>query len=228
MSAPHESHLPPAQVPWVAERGAKLRITAVRTFLTAPQGCPYLIVRIETNDPGLYGLGCAGDPQRTLAVRGVIDDYLAPLLRGRDPGDIEDLHRLALNSAYWRGGSITGNALGGLTPARKLAAACDLHGVRLAPHGPGDVSPFAQAATSPSPPPALPSESRRRRPSARRFWRSSPERSCRAWARWSPGRPRGWASTSTRAPRAGIPPPEPLAHDRWALLRTTEGSVRRP
>lgn len=117
MSAPHEPHLPLAQAPWVEQRGDRLRITAVRTFLTAPQGCPHLIVRVETNDPGLYGLGCASDPQRTLAVRSVIDDYLAPLLRGRAPGDIEDLHRLILNSAYWRGGSITGNALGGIDVA---------------------------------------------------------------------------------------------------------------
>ncbi|MCQ8188139.1 hypothetical protein [Streptomyces rugosispiralis] len=42
MSAPREPHLPPAQAPWVAERGDKLRVTAVRTFLTTPQGCPHL------------------------------------------------------------------------------------------------------------------------------------------------------------------------------------------
>ena len=106
-----------APAPWVEERGARIRITAVSTFLTAPHGCPHLIVRVETNEPGLYGLGCASDPQRTLAVRSVLDDYLAPMLVGRDPDDIEDLHRLMLNSAYWRGGSITGNALGGIDVA---------------------------------------------------------------------------------------------------------------
>ncbi|MET8824499.1 enolase C-terminal domain-like protein [Streptomyces sp. NPDC004610] len=106
-----------APAPWVEERGAKIRITAVRTFLTAPHGCPQLIVRVETNEPGLYGLGCAGDPQRTLAVRTVLDEYAGPLLRGRDPDDIEDLHRLLLNSGYWRGGSVEGNALGGVDVA---------------------------------------------------------------------------------------------------------------
>ncbi|MFE2428903.1 enolase C-terminal domain-like protein [Streptomyces sp. NPDC059373] len=108
---------PLAPAPWVDERGAKIRITAVRTFLTAPHGCPHLIVRVETSEPGLYGLGCASDPQRTLAVRSVLDEYVAPLLVGRDPDDIDDLHRLLLNSAYWRGGSITGNALGGIDVA---------------------------------------------------------------------------------------------------------------
>ncbi|WP_326719197.1 mandelate racemase [Streptomyces sp. NBC_00243] len=106
-----------APAPWVEERGAKIRITAVRTFLTAPHGCPHLVVRVETNEPGLYGLGCASDPQRTLAVRSVLDDYLSPMLTGRDPDDIEDIHRLLLNSAYWRGGSVTGNALGGIDVA---------------------------------------------------------------------------------------------------------------
>ncbi|MET4921395.1 enolase C-terminal domain-like protein [Streptomyces sp. PSRA5] len=106
-----------APAPWGEDRGAKIRITAVSTFLTAPHGCPHLIVRVETNEPGLYGLGCASDPQRTLAVRSVLDDYLAPLLVGRDPDDIEDIHRLLLNSAYWRGGSVTGNALGGVDVA---------------------------------------------------------------------------------------------------------------
>ncbi|HEV7976177.1 enolase C-terminal domain-like protein [Amycolatopsis sp.] len=106
---------PLAEAPWPSTSGT--RITAVRTFLTAPQGSPYLIVRVETDQPGLYGLGCASDPQRTLAVRSVVDDYLGPMLLGRDPADIEDIHRLLLNSGYWRGGSISGNALAGVDVA---------------------------------------------------------------------------------------------------------------
>jgi mannonate dehydratase len=103
-----------AAAPWPS---TGVRVTGVRTFLTAPQGSPYLIVRVETSTPGLYGLGCASDPQRTLAVRSVVDDYLGPMLIGRDPADIEDIHRLLLNSGYWRGGSIAGNALAGIDVA---------------------------------------------------------------------------------------------------------------
>ncbi len=45
---------PLAPAPWPPpERSA--RITDVRTFPCAPQGCPYLIVRVETDQPGLYG-----------------------------------------------------------------------------------------------------------------------------------------------------------------------------
>ncbi|MCU1665692.1 MAG: mandelate racemase [Pseudonocardia sp.] len=106
-----------APAPWLRESSGELRVTAVRTFLCAPQGCPYVIVRVETNEPGLYGLGCASDPQRTRAISSVVDDYLGPMLVGRDPADIEDVHRLLLNSGYWRGGSIANNALAGIDVA---------------------------------------------------------------------------------------------------------------
>jgi mannonate dehydratase len=38
------------------------------------------------------------------------------------------------------------SAIGGITPARKMAAFCELYSVRTAWHGPGDVSPVGHAA----------------------------------------------------------------------------------
>lgn len=368
MSAPHEPQLPPAQAPWVAGRGDKLRITAVRTFLTAPQGCPYLIggsitgnalggidvarwdlkakrfgaplyallggrfrhraaacthvdgrdaeefagkvaaarergfghVRIQTAVPGsdTYGAAPAGaaeararhdrsgrwdsaaylravppvlrrtrelvgdevelphdaherlDPRqageflRRVADAGLyfVEDVLAPedaahftRLRAASPVPLAMGERFSDPTRFppLPAGPVIDFArtriptLGGLTPARNSPPPANCAASGSPRTGRATSAHSRRRPPSPSTPPAPPSASRRRRPSARRFWRSSPGRSCRAWGRWSPGRPRGWASTSTRAPRAGIPP-EPLAHDRWALLRTTDGSVPRP
>ena len=43
-------------------------ITDVKVIMTAPEGINLMVVRIETNQPGLYGLGCATFAYRHLAV----------------------------------------------------------------------------------------------------------------------------------------------------------------
>lgn len=102
-----------ASAPW-ARAGDRVRITRVSTFLTAPAGAPLLVVRVETNQPGLVGYGCASSPQRPLAIRTVLDEYLGPLIVGRDVLDIDDLSHLLSLSPYWRGGAIENNALAGI------------------------------------------------------------------------------------------------------------------
>lgn len=102
-----------ASAPW-ARTGDRTRITGVSTFLTAPAGAPLIVVRVETNQPGLVGYGCASSPQRPLAIKQVIDDYLGPMVIGRDVRDIDDLSHLLSLSAYWRGGAIENNALAGI------------------------------------------------------------------------------------------------------------------
>src|ERR687892_453070 len=72
-----------------------VRIREVKAIVTAPQGIPLVVVRIDTDVPGLYGLGCATFTQRWKAVRTFVDEHLARLLVGRYPGDIGDLTRLA-------------------------------------------------------------------------------------------------------------------------------------
>src|SRR3954466_7272844 len=94
-----------------------IRIRAVRAIVTAPQGIPLVVVKIDTTEPGLYGLGCATFTQRWKAVKTFVDDHLARLLIGRYPGDIGDLVRLAGFSGYWRGGPVTNNALSGVDQA---------------------------------------------------------------------------------------------------------------
>ncbi|MFD7155153.1 enolase C-terminal domain-like protein [Kribbella sp. NPDC059898] len=94
-----------------------LRIREVKAIVTAPQGIPLVVVKIETTEPGLYGLGCATFTQRWKAVQTFVDEHLARLLVGRYPGDIGDLTRLASYSGYWRGGPVTNNAISGIDQA---------------------------------------------------------------------------------------------------------------
>ncbi len=68
-----------------------LKITDIRTILTAPDRIRLVIVKVSTSEPGLYGLGCATFTQRVLAVATAVESYLKPFLLGRDVDQIEDI-----------------------------------------------------------------------------------------------------------------------------------------
>ncbi|MQA24475.1 MAG: starvation-sensing protein RspA [Micromonosporaceae bacterium] len=103
-----------AAPPWP---GGATRITRVRTILTAPEGTTLVVVKVETSEPGLYGLGCATFTQRALAVVSAVEEYLVPQLLGRDPADVTDVWQSLQVSSYWRGGPVLNSALSGVDMA---------------------------------------------------------------------------------------------------------------
>lgn len=107
--------IPPA---WEAFGGDDaIRIRDVRVFCTAPDGIRLVIVKVETTEPGLYGLGCATFTQRPLAVKTAIEEYLRPFVMGRSVHDIEDIWQASYVSSYWRSGPVLNNALSGIDMA---------------------------------------------------------------------------------------------------------------
>src|SRR5262245_56580325 len=78
--------------PAIAEKKlSTLKITDIRTILTAPAGIRLVVVKVLTNEPGLFGLGCATFTQRARAVETAVNHFLKPFLVGKDPMQIEDI-----------------------------------------------------------------------------------------------------------------------------------------
>ncbi len=94
-----------------------LKITDIKTILTAPNGIRLVIVKVLTSEPGLYGLGCATFTQRAYVVQSAVEQYLKPFLMGRNPDEIEDIWQSSYVSSYWRNGPVLFNAMSGVDMA---------------------------------------------------------------------------------------------------------------
>ncbi|MDQ6812859.1 MAG: starvation-sensing protein RspA [Bacteroidota bacterium] len=116
-----ESSTASARKPEIPERYkigmAPVKIRSVKAIATAPEGSNLIVVKIETTEPGLYGLGCATFTQRAAAVVTAINSYLSEFCVGKDVDNIEDMWQSFYVSSYWRNGPVLNNALSGLDEA---------------------------------------------------------------------------------------------------------------
>jgi mannonate dehydratase len=92
------------------------KIKEVRCIRTRADGT-WLIVKVLTDQPGLYGIGSASDHYQAGVVQAAIEQHVAPRLIGREAGHIEDIWQSSLTSGYWRNGSILNTAIAGVDMA---------------------------------------------------------------------------------------------------------------
>lgn len=90
-----------------------MKITKVSTRVVNAEMRNWILVRVDTDDPGLYGWGEATLEWKTKAVVGAIED-LTPLIVGRDPRDIEQAVRAMTKHSFWRLGAIGTSAISGI------------------------------------------------------------------------------------------------------------------
>jgi mannonate dehydratase len=93
------------------------KITDVRAIATAPSGLRLVVVKVTTDQDGLYGYGCATFTQRADLVVPAVDRYLKPFLLGKPADRIEDTWQALYASSYWRNGPVLNNAISGVDQA---------------------------------------------------------------------------------------------------------------
>src|SRR6202046_1443096 len=98
-----------------ATRGtAAPRIKDIGVIATAPQGLRLVVVKITTDQDGLYGYGCATFTQRAELVVPAVEKYLKPFLVGKATDRIEDIWQSCYDSSYWKNGPVLNNAISGV------------------------------------------------------------------------------------------------------------------
>ena len=93
------------------------KIKHIQVIETAPAGVRLTVVKILTDQDGLYGYGCATFTQRAEVVNTAVEKYLRPFLIGKPADRIDDLWQAMYNSSYWRNGPVLNNGISGVDQA---------------------------------------------------------------------------------------------------------------
>src|SRR5450631_2591369 len=101
-----------------ATRGmATPRIKDISVIECEPAGTRLTVVKITTEQDGLYGYGCATFTQRADLVKPAVEKYLKPFLLNKTTDRIEDIWQSCYDSSYWKNGPVLNNALSGVDQA---------------------------------------------------------------------------------------------------------------
>jgi mannonate dehydratase len=93
------------------------RIKDIGVIECEPAGVRLTVVKITTDQDGLYGYGCATFTQRADLVKPAVEKYLKPFLLGKTTDRIEDIWQSCYDSSYWKNGPVLNNALSGIDQA---------------------------------------------------------------------------------------------------------------
>lgn len=93
-----------------------MKITKISSVVVNARMRNWIFVKVQTDQPGLYGWGEATLEWKTKAVVGAIED-LSQLLIGQDPRRVEHLWQIMHRQYFWRGGIVNCSAISGIDQA---------------------------------------------------------------------------------------------------------------
>jgi mannonate dehydratase len=93
------------------------RINDISVIECQPAGVRLTVVKITTDQDGLYGYGCATFTQRADLIKPAVEKYLKPFLLNKTTDRIEDIWQSCYDSSYWKNGPVLNNALSGIDQA---------------------------------------------------------------------------------------------------------------
>ena len=93
-----------------------MQISGVSTRVVDAGDRDWVFVRVDTDEPGLFGWGESSLGWHTRAVVGAVGD-LEPMLIGQDPRPVERLWQTMTRGPYFKGGAVVMSAISGIDQA---------------------------------------------------------------------------------------------------------------